>query len=63
MTDPLGVDVGERSEQLVDVELDFQDGHGGLHLVKVARCPIDGLWDVLQHQVEVDFIFLLHQDG
>jgi hypothetical protein len=52
------VDVGERTEELIDVELDFKDGHHSLHLVEVARCAIDGLGDEFKHEVEVDFVLL-----
>lgn len=58
MADALGVDVGKRAEQLVDVELDLKDGHGGLEFVEVPRGTVDGFWDELEDQVEVDFIFL-----
>ncbi len=34
MADPLGVDVRKRAEELVDVYLDLENGHGGLHLVE-----------------------------
>lgn len=37
------MDVGKRAEELVDVELDLENGHDGLHLVEVARCTVDGL--------------------
>jgi hypothetical protein len=50
--------VGEGAEELVDVELDFEYGHGGLHLVEVAGSAVDGLGDVLLDQVEVDLVLL-----
>lgn len=43
---------------MVDVELDFQDGHRGFHLVEVARGSIDRLWHIFEHQIEIDFILL-----
>ena len=52
------MDVGERAEELVDVELDFEDGHDSLHLVEVARCSVDGFRDVLEHEVKIDFVLL-----
>jgi hypothetical protein len=59
MADTLGVDVCQRPEQLVDVQLHLQHGHRRLELVEVTRCAVDGLWDILEDKVEVDFIFLL----
>jgi hypothetical protein len=50
--------VGKGAEELVDVELDFEYGHGGLHLVEVAGGAVDGLGDVLLDQVEVDLVLL-----
>lgn len=35
VADPLGVDVGQGPEELIDIELDLYHGHGGLHLVEV----------------------------
>jgi hypothetical protein len=58
MADTLGVNVCQRPEQLVDVQLHFQHGHGRLELVEVTGCAVDGLWDILEDEVEVDFIFL-----
>jgi hypothetical protein len=58
MADALRVDVGERAEQLVDVELDLEDGHDRLHLVEVARGAVDSLGHKLEDEVEVHFILL-----
>jgi hypothetical protein len=58
VADALRVDVGERAEELVDVELDFEDRHDRLHLVEVARSPVDGFGDEFEDQVEVDFVLL-----
>ncbi len=52
------MDVGERPEELVDVELDLQGRHGRLHLIEEPRGPVHRLRDELLHQVEVDLIFL-----
>jgi hypothetical protein len=52
------VDVGERAEELVDVELDFQYWHDRLELIEVPGSTIDGLGDVFEDQVEIDFVFL-----
>lgn len=58
MADALGVDVGERAEELVDVEFDFEDGHDRLHLVEVARSAVDGLGDELEHEIQVNLVLL-----
>lgn len=39
------MNVGERTEQLVNVELDLENGHDRLHLVEVARSAVDRLRD------------------
>lgn len=36
MADALRVDVGERPEELIGVQLSLEDGHDRLHLVEVA---------------------------
>ena len=56
VADPLRVDISERAEELVDVQLDFENGHDRLHLVEVARGPVDSLWNEFEHEVEVHFI-------
>ena len=58
MTDPLRVDVGERTEQLVNVELDLKNGHDRLHLVEVARSAVNGLRNEFEHEIEVDLVLL-----
>ena len=58
MADPLRVDVGERAEKLVDVELDLKDRHDRLHLVEIARSTIDGLGNKLEHEVQVNLVLL-----
>lgn len=55
------MNVGERPEQLVDVELDFEDRHRGLHLVEVSRSAVDRLRDVFKDEVQVDVVFLMAQ--
>ena len=57
----LGVDVGQRAEELIDVDLYLQDRHGGLHLVEEARSSIYGFWNEFQHQIQVDLVFLCLQ--
>lgn len=59
MTDTLGVNVGQGSEELVDVQLDLQRGHGGLHFIEKTRGPIDGLRNKFLDQVEIDLILLI----
>ncbi len=63
MANPLGVDVGQRAEKLVDVDLDFQDRHRGLHLVEETRGTVNGLWDKFEYQVQVDLVFLDFQSS
>lgn len=58
MADPLGVDVSQRAEQLVDVDLDLQDRHRGLHLVEEPGSTVHGLGDKLEYEVKVDLILL-----
>ena len=58
MADPLRVDVRQGSEELIDIDLDLQDRHGGLHLIKEARGAVYGLGDELLHEIEVDLILL-----
>ena len=58
MADPLRVDVGERTEQLVNVELDLKNGHDRLHLVEVARSAVNGLRNEFEHEIEVDLVLL-----
>lgn len=59
MADALGVYVGESAEELVDVELDLKDRHGGLHLVEVSGRTVDGLWNEFLDQIEIDLILLV----
>lgn len=59
MADALRVDVGKGSEKLVDVQLDLQRGHGGLHFIEKTRCPIDGLRNEFLDQIEIDLILLI----
>lgn len=58
VADSLGVDIGERAKELVDVKLDLEDWHGGLELVEVPRGSVDSLGHEFEHQVEIDLIFL-----
>ena len=61
MADALRVDVGERTEKLVDVKLDLEDRHRRLQLVEVTRGTIDGLGHVFQDQVQVHLIPLFRR--
>ena len=58
MADALRVYVCEGTEELVDVELDFKNWHGCLHLVEISGCSVDGLRDIFLYKIEVDFILL-----
>lgn len=53
------MDVGQRPEELVDVKLDLEHRHRSLEFVEVARCAVHRLGDILEDEVEIDFIFLL----
>jgi hypothetical protein len=59
MTDALRMDVGEGTEKLIDVELDFKVWHESLELVEVTGSTVDCLGNVFEDQIEVDFVFLL----
>lgn len=37
---------------------DVDNGYGGLGLVEVACNSVHGLWNVIQHQIQIHFIFL-----
>jgi hypothetical protein len=54
----LRMDVCKRPEELINVKLDFKNGHSGFHLVEVSRGSIDSLWNELEDEIEVDFILL-----
>ena len=58
MANTLRVDVGKRAEELVNVELDFEDRHDRLHLVEVAGGSIDGLWNEFEHEIQVHLVLL-----
>lgn len=61
MADALRVDVGQSTEELVDVELDLDHRHGRLHLVEEPGSPIDRLGYKFLDEIKVDFVFLLSQ--
>lgn len=54
-----GVNVGEGPERLVCVQLDQDHWYLLLHLVVVLEDPEHGLWHVVHHDVQVDFIWLI----
>jgi hypothetical protein len=58
VADALRVDVGKGSEELVDVQLDLQGGHSGLHFIEKTRCPVDGLRNEFLDEIEIDLILL-----
>jgi hypothetical protein len=58
VADPLRVNVRERTEQLVNVELHLEDGHDRLHLVEVTRSAVNGFGDEFEHKVQVDLVLL-----
>lgn len=55
----LRMDVSQGPEELVDVELDFENRHRGLHLVEEAGSTVDGLGNELLHQIEIHLVLLL----
>jgi hypothetical protein len=52
------MDIGERTEQLVYIELDFEDWHDRLHLVEVTRGTVHSLGNEFEYEVEIDFVLL-----
>lgn len=58
VADALGMYVRKRSEELVDVQLDFENRHRCFHLVEITRSSVDGLGNEFEDEVEVDFVFL-----
>lgn len=42
----------------VFAHLNIDDGDGGLGLVEVSSHPVHCLWDEVQHQIQIHFIFL-----
>ena len=60
MTDTLRMDIGQSSEQLVNVQLDFENRHRRFHLVEESRGTIHRLRYKLLHKVQINLIFLRH---
>ena len=61
MTDADRVDVRERPQKLVHVELDLEHRHWLLELGVVAARAVDGLRHVFEDKIEVNFVFLWHR--
>ena len=62
MADADGVNVHERTEELVHIQLDLEHGHGLLELGVVPAGTVHGLWDIFEHKIEVHFVFLRIED-
>ena len=43
---------------LASTHLNIDDGDGRLGLVEVPSHPVHCLWDEVQHQIQIHFIFL-----
>ena len=52
------MNVGERTEELIHVQFNLQHRHWLLEFRIVTTGTIDSLWDVLEDEVEVNFVFL-----
>lgn len=52
------VDVGERAEELVHIQLDVVHRHCLLELGVVSRRAVDRFGNVFEHEVQVDFVLL-----
>lgn len=59
MTDTQGVNISQRSQQLINVQLDVYCGNGCFDLGVVLGNSVNGLWHKLQDEVEIDFIGLV----
>lgn len=59
VTDSQGMNVSQRPEHLVSIHLDEEGGHTLLHLDIVPHNSVDGLWDVIHDDIEVDFVSLV----
>ena len=58
VADADGMNVHEGTEELVHIQLDLEHGHRLLELGIVPAGAIHGFWDIIEHEVEVHFIFL-----
>ncbi len=59
MADALGMDVSNRSEQLVRVKLDEQVGHHLLHLQVLLHDAVGRVRNEIHHNVQVDLVLLV----
>lgn len=58
VTDTHGMNVGEGAKELIDVELDLDDGHCRLQFAKVAGRTVHSLRDIFKNEVEIDLLLL-----
>lgn len=58
VADALRVDVRQSSEELVNIEFDFEDGHRRLHFVEESGGSVNSLGDKLLDEIEIHFILL-----
>ena len=61
VTDSMRVNVCQRSEELIHVELDEGDGDGLLLLAVLPGHLVHCLGDVFQHQVQIYLILICHK--
>lgn len=54
-----GMDVRQRTEELVHVELDLEHGHCLLELGVMTRSSVDSLRYQFKHKIEVYFVLLV----
>lgn len=52
------MNIGKRAEELINVQLNFKDGHRGFHLVEIARYAIDSLGHEFEDEIQIYFVFL-----
>lgn len=52
------VDIGKGTEKLVHIQFDLEHRHGLFEFGVMATSAVDGLRDIFQHEVQVNFIFL-----
>lgn len=58
MADAEGMNVGQRAKELVHVQLDLERRHGLLQFGVMTARTVDGLGDIFEDEVEVQFVFL-----
>jgi len=61
MAYPHGMDVGERPQTLVHVELDLEHWHLCLNLCEGARTAIEVFRDIFEDEVKVYFALLIRR--